>query len=581
MLITPEEYAANLQGFAVVDCVARGREIFYFIARETGAGDEPVVDSGLGAQAAKTRVVVCMRAKAAGERWSHAQLEGMNGLLAGASAKPLSQFVGVDADGDVYVLGSGQHRMETRIPAGPDGPRRGRVSRVRMIAGEVYIVGSKRGLARRVGEDRWMSLCPPVAIDPKAAGDEYRLTRDWGFADADGFAADDLYAAGGVGDLWHIGAGSFRKIPISAPLRFESVCCGGDGLVYLGAQSGFLVAGRDDDWRVLDQGVAGEPFHDLVWHEGVLYGGNRHGLWSWQGGRMQAVELPDGIAGCAAHLSVHDGVLLMAGQRGAAILEGGRWNLVFRVRDAGRASENAAPAAAVRQPGRRPPRQRADAAPSIAPSWTATLAAYQAAFEAKRRALGPAAPAWMHEQLDMLFGCRRWPADTESALTNLEARLGVDLPAPLRALWREHGAFALFDAACWHSLEIHPVARLGNDVDGGTLGADLFEALCLHGARWEFERGLTAVQAATLRENFRVFGIARVDDSDCDLLVFDRDGRIGRVHYRHDWAHFNGEAWAAEFLPLLEGRMRVIDLDEELCARIATCEDKLARWMPG
>ena len=71
------------------------------------------------------------------------------------------------------------------------------------------------------------------------------------------------------------------------------------------------------------------PYHDLVWHDGALYGGNDYGLWWLKEGRMVPIELPDEIRLCAGHLAAHDGVLLMAGAFGAAYLEGGRWTLLF------------------------------------------------------------------------------------------------------------------------------------------------------------------------------------------------------------------------------------------------------------
>lgn len=325
MSITAREYLENLEGFALVGCAVRARDIFYFVARQQGTGANPAVSEHL----AKKRVVAFMRDDPEGRRWSNAELLGMDRLFASSSAEPRSQFVGVDAEGAVYVLGSGQSRLEQPIPTGPDGPLRGGVRRARRIAGRVYVVSGRRGLCRRVDTDQWQSLCPPAGPPPDSMAEDYRLTRDWGFSDVDGFSPTDLYAVGGAGDLWHVGDGTHRKIGLKTNMFLESVCCAGDGVVYVGAQSGTILAGRGDRWSVLHRGELSVPFRDLVWHDGALYGGNDYGLWQLRDGRMDPVDLPDEIRICAGHLSVGEGVMLMAGVFGAAFLEAGRWTALF------------------------------------------------------------------------------------------------------------------------------------------------------------------------------------------------------------------------------------------------------------
>ncbi len=574
MSITSAEYAVSLQGYAIVDCVVRSRRILYFVAREQRFDADPA----LADHAATKRVVVCIRDRPEGRRFSHGQLAGMATLFGGSSERPASQFVGVDADGDVYVLGSGQSGMEARMPGGSAGPRRGAVTRVRLIDGLAYVASSKRGLARRLGPADWESLSPPIDPMPRDAEEAYRMSRDWGFDDVDGFSADELYAVGGLADLWRIGGGSFRRIPLAFPLRPTAVCCGGDGRVYVGGRSGMLVGGRGDDWQMLVPDGVGMDFRDLVWHDGALYGGNARGLWRLQDGRMQAVALPAGAGDCCGHLSAHDGVLLMAGAGGALLLEDGAWQWLVRAEDFAdlpAAPPVSAPAWRELRPGPPP----APAARSAAFGWVAALEDYCGRFEHKRRSLGRRAPGWQREQLGRLFGVRRWATESAQALARLEGALGVSVPPILRELWTGHGGFALFDADCGDSLQVLPVERLlRGPVSGWPC---LYEFLCEYGSRREFERMLAPAEAAILREHYWAFGVVRHDDSDVDLLAFDRDGRIGRVHYRHDWAHFDAEAWRAEYAPLLRGALRVIDLDAELQARIRACRDRLEHWTPA
>ena len=71
------------------------------------------------------------------------------------------------------------------------------------------------------------------------------------------------------------------------------------------------------------------PYRDLVWYNDKVWGTNSYGLWSLEDGKMKEVKLDDSIKVCAGHLSVADGVMLLAGANGAAFLEEGTWHLIF------------------------------------------------------------------------------------------------------------------------------------------------------------------------------------------------------------------------------------------------------------
>lgn len=325
MLISKHQYRDNILGFSVVDCVVRSRDIFYFVARQNGTAAHPAMSEHL----AKKRIIAFMRDQPDATRWSHAELEGMDRIFAASCMMPAEQFVGVDAEGAVYLLGGGESRMGTPLRSGPEGPIRGAVCKARQIAGHVHVVSGRRGLCRRTGSDTWTSLCPPFSLEPKSTREEYELTRGWGFRDVDGFALDDLYAVGGAGDAWHYDGRAWHQLSLRTNILFESVCCGADGTVYIGAQSGTLIAGKGPSWRVLQENLLSLPHRDLVWHEAELYGGNDYGLWKLTAAGMVKVDLPDEIQVCCGNLSAHDGILLMAGVHGAAFMSGGVWHPIF------------------------------------------------------------------------------------------------------------------------------------------------------------------------------------------------------------------------------------------------------------
>ena len=77
---------------------------------------------------AKKRVISFMRHKPLGEQWGHFQLSGMETMVGACS--------------EVFVLGSGESRLEEPIPASPTGPMRGAPRKARLR-------GDRGGPARR------------------------------------------------------------------------------------------------------------------------------------------------------------------------------------------------------------------------------------------------------------------------------------------------------------------------------------------------------------------------------------------------------------------------------------------------
>ncbi|MCO6515326.1 MAG: hypothetical protein J6586_02190 [Snodgrassella sp.] len=64
-----------------------------------------------------------------------------------------------------------------------------------------------------------------------------------GFEFIDGFSETEIYAGGGKRDLWQFNGETWRQVFFSSDMPLESVCCGQDGFVYIGAQSGTVFKG--------------------------------------------------------------------------------------------------------------------------------------------------------------------------------------------------------------------------------------------------------------------------------------------------------------------------------------------------
>ena len=198
-----------------------------------------------------------------------------------------------------------------------------------MIDGYLYVCGSGRSVCRRRGINDWEPFCFDLPVPTLKEYDDVNLNEAITFLDIDGFNEADMYVVGGQGVVWYLKEKSWHQIDFPSNMYLESVCCAGDGYVYISAQSGTLFKGRDDRWEMIHRGDFTLPFKDMVWHQEQLWCTNNYGLWTLSGKGLVQADIPSEMYVCAGNLSVADGVMLMAGTHGAAFHDGKEWHLIF------------------------------------------------------------------------------------------------------------------------------------------------------------------------------------------------------------------------------------------------------------
>lgn len=329
--MTPDEYARCLQGYTITDCVVRDRQRFTFVAIKDETDADLAAQEALESQLQEVpllpqRVLPFLRERAPGDQWSRSELRHWDLLRGGAASVPQNQFIGIDFEGRVYVVGSGVCRQEDSLTAWCEGgPLRGGVRKLRTIGNLLYACGGGRSVVTRMGSNQWLSHTHRIPDHPELGCG--------GFNDIDGFSADDLYAVGGLGEVWHYDGTDWSAIAVPATATIDAVCCGADGMVYIAAEAGLLLKGRGEHWQVLHPRATSRGFRDLVWYEDRLWCSNDYGLWTVHRDRVQRVGLPEGVSDCTGHLDVRDGVMLSAGSGGAAFREDGAWHSIFLRRD--------------------------------------------------------------------------------------------------------------------------------------------------------------------------------------------------------------------------------------------------------
>lgn len=317
-ILVLDDYQKYFRGFGLRDCAIGDRATMYFVLFQDWDDSKPKpFDEEL-----ETRL---LRVRLGDEKpWLGRKLTGFSGLMCARGSGPSASSICVDRAGQVCRRESsgGDFEIEHKIPGGEGkGIKRGGVRRIKQINGWLYGSGGRRSVFKRLGRNQWVEIGP---LPPDDSGEV-------GFDDFDAFTETDIYAAGGKGDVWHYDGKAWRQVPFPSNMWIESVCCGQDGQVYIGAQSGSVFRGRGNEWKLIHKGDSSLPFKDMVWFGDHIYATNDYGLWEIKDGVVKQSEESIEITNCSGNLSVGDGVMLLAGHYGAALHDGMGWTRLFSI----------------------------------------------------------------------------------------------------------------------------------------------------------------------------------------------------------------------------------------------------------
>jgi hypothetical protein len=308
-MISKEDFVTYFQGYYIVDCAVRSKSVFSFIAFEN-------IDDG---DKAKKRMINYFADRTSEDNIGCSQYSGFTRPKLAISRTPKEQAVMISSDGGVAVLGGGDDDMEQSIPMGDDLSQSSDVAALATIDGHVYAAGGWRGVGYRQDANQWVSLRKSLPLPNE------KTQRDAGFNGIDGYSANDIYCAGGHGDVWRFNGDRWFQCAFPSNMTLYNVCCAGDGYVYIGMQSGSVIRGRENSWVIIHKGKFTLPFKDMVWFDGRVWCTSDYGIWTIEDGKLVEPDLPAEVRSCSGNLSVGDGVMLLAGMYGATVYDGKVW----------------------------------------------------------------------------------------------------------------------------------------------------------------------------------------------------------------------------------------------------------------
>lgn len=211
------------------------------------------------------------------------------------------------------------------------------IVRLVRVGTSVYAIGSGFRVYKRINHQIWQENSQSI---PLPEGYTQRkaeaLTRSL-FQDMAGFSESDMYAVGGTGAIYHFDGDKWKQLAFPTNKLLYTVCCAGDGFVYIADFDGAVWKGRNEQWEKIIHGGMSMPFLDMAWFDGRLWCASDYGIWVLEEGKMVLAmyakhkPVPSEVAVLSKRIDVSpDGtVMMVCGARGAAIYDGNEWNVLF------------------------------------------------------------------------------------------------------------------------------------------------------------------------------------------------------------------------------------------------------------
>lgn len=204
----------------------------------------------------------------------------------------------------------------------PETPRTGGIRQVAEIDGMAYAVGLRGCVYRYEARKTWRRIDEglPSSFDGQAIH---------------GFSADDLYAVGRSGAIWHRSATGWQHVPSPTNATLTSVICAGDGRVYVAGHHGVLLQGGVDGWSLIEHTATDDTVWDLAWFQGALYASTLNTVYRLQDGRLVAVDFGADRPASCYQLSTCGEAMWSSGEFDVMRFDGQRWTRIAGVQHAG------------------------------------------------------------------------------------------------------------------------------------------------------------------------------------------------------------------------------------------------------
>jgi len=251
-------------------------------------------------------------------KWGKYKFDGAWNAVAMATIKPpgKERTVVAVSPGGAYVEIEPKSLQEVN---GKIKAAKGSLRSMASIDHVIYACGMARSVLRRKGPDAWDEIGPGTT-----KADDGLVV---GFEDLDGFSADDMYAVGWLGEIWHRRKGKWKRLDSPVSANLNAVCCAPDEKVYVVGDDGAMLRGRNDEWEVLvTEGVGN--LMDVAFFGNTVYVVTDFQILKLQGDTLvpeDAFADEDDVPATCLHLLTAEDGLVSMGTKDLFRLHGSTW----------------------------------------------------------------------------------------------------------------------------------------------------------------------------------------------------------------------------------------------------------------
>jgi hypothetical protein len=256
--------------------------------------------------------------------WRGADIDMLPWTTVGASVcqHPTEQGIFLGLKGEIFCIGSGNiHEERIRLGEEDSPQNRGMMRGIRSINGKAYAVGMRRQVYRRDDVNQW--TCLDETARPRE-GDRAVVS----FEAIDGFAVNDIYAAGRRGEIWRYDGNLWSSVDSPTNIILTNICCAGDDNVYVCGRLGTLVRGRNNVWQMVEHESTEEDFWGIAWYNDKLYLSTMRTVYQLEGDQLEVIDFREDIPSSCFHLSTADGVLWSIGSKDVMAFDGQNWTRI-------------------------------------------------------------------------------------------------------------------------------------------------------------------------------------------------------------------------------------------------------------
>lgn len=316
-----KDYDTYIEGYAIKN-ISMSHDVFTFHV------EEDIEHPGDGSDI-HGRLVGYFHEANEDDRWFSVSTTNMDKVHAAWSVFPDERIISVTFNGGVWTTSGDQndHTQALNIPWEVMF-----IKNVRCIAqGKAYAVGGNRSVFRRDAHEQWVRMGKGLRYRTKDNDYGYNKKKEPAptFEDIDGFSDNDLYVCGEGGDLWHYNGEYWRSLEPPTNLRFTSICCAGDGYVYVVGLQGTILRGKGDAWEKIDQEIDDSGFLAVRWFKGKVYICSWYVLYTLEDDKLIRLDIPEMALSDYGYLEANDDYLLAAGPFSAASFDGERWRNII------------------------------------------------------------------------------------------------------------------------------------------------------------------------------------------------------------------------------------------------------------